>query len=1263
MKKLVFPLIVFLIFVLCLPLYASGNDVLVTVEPTSMTFVSAEHPDNTFSNSNNMLISGGDDANILFISFETSCLADLGYVLLNINVGNDSATMTEVYLLDNYLVDESTLTYNTMPELDSEKIIGQYALAAGDNKVELSSVLDKVSGEYFTLVFKSTDTDVHSYYVDFESIDSVSASNASVTVDDVEYFYGYSDDYFNRYGGSFGKSTLSVIKDPVDGLNKILEVSSGGTGRIKLYNALSHDALEESDFDKTYRFCFRVKDGNADVGNLRYGIMPASGTQWSYADSVLKSDVNDEGWTDISYDLKLSETFVTVDTVNDPMFTINMVGDNYLDQIYVAQLDGNGKERLAIIDSQSGIAALIYDAALPVAASYTSSTNPDKAYIGKDIAVGNSNSDSKIAFVSYVNTAIHLKNSLLLKIPDSVGGLSGAEVFLLPNYLVDESKLTYNTMPYYGDIFVGKYDIKGGEGVDISHIADKITGTYFTLVIRSDYHAYSENFENMTSIEKAASPTLGYSDTYFYSVGGRTSNLSVSEISGTKALYAKTNTTSYTGRYKFFNTLTADEITAADVGKTYRFSLNILAASNTEDDVPDAGNKVVVGVIPASGTTIYENGKVEYKQLSESDWTELVSEYTIAESDVGTQLMFTVQFTKASTSPLIHYYMDDFKAVEIVNGEAATPSEDVTFFEDEMLIVDGVLDNMKAVDIDGKVTSFEITVNNTAVGTSGMVTDVLRIAGKGFNHSLLGMDSDSGELFFTENGEKIYLCNSLGVRYTANGQSIKIQTIYDDNSGCIRFAVGNSLAYCENGKITDCHMVIDGGISGDAYIGVYDAENLVYNDIVCTEMAKDCHEVVGFQIAEITDSVRILAGIDSLCYSKYGFKIDYLVNGQIVNTEKIDGTNKLVYTSVIADDKPITAKSLGTTYLACLVINDIKEGGIINVTPYTIVGDNIHNGKTVTYEIKNQNGLEMTERVSLDGKKIIFFGQSHVYYGNTVLETGTSVLTQEERTGDEGYFYQLCKANGENVTVTNFTFGNHGLTDFVSGSCAANRGCNGVDHISYLKDKYFDYVIMGVGSGERSETNFRSDIETMMHVFRTANSNVKFAILVPASLHGVRTDGVTYPKLLADLKWAEEQGCIIVDWGGVVKGILDGSLEIPNSQFAYNQNSFIVSKSSSDGYHPNQLSGYITTLMTYAAITNKPASGQSYAFCGDGSLCDHSAYRTFDEFNAKYYTYGDKTTNYAEIFASESEMAGIQTAIDNFLEAKSYKNYTYTETE
>ena len=86
--------------------------------------------------------------------------------------------------------------------------------------------------------------------------------------------------------------------------------------------------------------------------------------------------------------------------------------------------------------------------------------------------------------------------------------------------------------------------------------------------------------------------------------------------------------------------------------------------------------------------------------------------------------------------------------------------------------------------------------------------------------------------------------------------------------------------------------------------------------------------------------------------------------------------------------------------------------------------------------------------------------QNYVDQPVTVLEKKQSVLTQEARSNDKGYFYQICKNNGAEVAVTNWTFGNHTFTDLFE-ECSADRGCNGVDHSSYLTDRSFDYVVKG----------------------------------------------------------------------------------------------------------------------------------------------------------------------------------------------------------
>lgn len=133
----------------------------------------------------------------------------------------------------------------------------------------------------------------------------------------------------------------------------------------------------------------------------------------------------------------------------------------------------------------------------------------------------------------------------------------------------------------------------------------------------------------------------------------------------------------------------------------------------------------------------------------------------------------------------------------------------------------------------------------------------------------------------------------------------------------------------------------------------------------------------------------------------------------------------------------------------------------------------------------------------------------------------------------------------------------------------------------------------------------------------------------------------------------EQLGITIVDWGRLVYDMVNGNVEVPGGTLKYFQPTFIVSQTEKDGYHPNLLTGYIATLMTYCAVTGESAVGQPYAFCNDTAL--NSTF-DFDAFCKKYYTYGGTKTNFPEVFQSEADMKGIQQLVDQYLAEKAYLN-------
>lgn len=285
------------------------------------------------------------------------------------------------------------------------------------------------------------------------------------------------------------------------------------------------------------------------------------------------------------------------------------------------------------------------------------------------------------------------------------------------------------------------------------------------------------------------------------------------------------------------------------------------------------------------------------------------------------------------------------------------------------------------------------------------------------------------------------------------------------------------------------------------------------------------------------------------------------------------------------------------------------------------------------------------------GKKVIFIGNSHIYYGRTVeAKSPSAAYTLSTRTDDTGGFYQLCKQNGIDVSVTNWTFGGHRLNNIFGGEVCDYSDCSGyntVVHEEYLTDKNYDYVVISPGVGEISGTKFKEDITYITNFFKEANSDVKVIILGNASAHGVNADNKVYePSIPAQYKDLYNEGYPIADWGYLVKNIIDGTETVEGATQEYNKNTFIVK----DKYHPNMLAGYITTLFTYCTITGEKAEGQPFMYFWNASStpADVAAYVE------KYYTNGDADTTFPEILKSEADIRGIQKLIDKYIEEKAY---------
>ena len=283
---------------------------------------------------------------------------------------------------------------------------------------------------------------------------------------------------------------------------------------------------------------------------------------------------------------------------------------------------------------------------------------------------------------------------------------------------------------------------------------------------------------------------------------------------------------------------------------------------------------------------------------------------------------------------------------------------------------------------------------------------------------------------------------------------------------------------------------------------------------------------------------------------------------------------------------------------------------------------------------------------ALDGKKIIFIGNSHTYVGNVVTQTYNSNPSQEKRSNNRGFFWILCQRQGINVEVTNWTFSSHGLSNIFQNPCGVEGACYGLKHEDYLIDRSFDYVVIQPGVGTKSEERIAESIQYVVDFFRKENPDVKFALLGNASVYGNNATNKPYPGITAHYKVLAEQGFIMADWGGLVNDLIHETVKPEGSTMPYFKKSFIIK----DGFHPNMLSGYLASLMLYCAITGEKAEDVPT------DMFQESVMETLLDGHLETSYVHPSDTNFKTALTVESELLGLHKLVDRYLEEKPYMN-------
>ena len=328
----------------------------------------------------------------------------------------------------------------------------------------------------------------------------------------------------------------------------------------------------------------------------------------------------------------------------------------------------------------------------------------------------------------------------------------------------------------------------------------------------------------------------------------------------------------------------------------------------------------------------------------------------------------------------------------------------------------------------------------------------------------------------------------------------------------------------------------------------------------------------------------------------------------------IGATNRAASASVVTPDTPLENGHY------CL---KLQNGKLViaagNKKGYVLAFSNLK-GEINQNQNNLMNGTDImnTQTIrSLDGKNILFAGNSFVYYGYCVIEGN-------QKSTDYGYLYEICKANGDNVNVYDYVWGGKDLKWIYD------------NHLSVADPEFLKTIdIVFLSEAGNNNAELVEDIEEIMALFP---ENTECYYMSHAYAHQANS-----ANILASLPRLVEKGIPVGDWGAIAFDLWTGKVKFPESKLTYNKETFI--KNNGDYHHQNMLSGYLTAQMAYCLATGVSAVGQDYSFC-----CDTNVNPAFDvnAYIEKHYTPG--STNMDKVFESPYDMLEIQKLIDKYID-------------
>ncbi len=152
---------------------------------------------------------------------------------------------------------------------------------------------------------------------------------------------------------------------------------------------------------------------------------------------------------------------------------------------------------------------------------------------------------------------------------------------------------------------------------------------------------------------------------------------------------------------------------------------------------------------------------------------------------------------------------------------------------------------------------------------------------------------------------------------------------------------------------------------GSSVKGYHYLDNIKVRTVEKITSKNETAQIIGVQQSKNSNSIRVIAGVNSLNYGNVGFTFELLSSDGTGWVKVHDEMTNTVFTQITADGETVKAAEEGCRYFIVAVISNIDSDGILCIRPYTTKNCVRNYGEEAVYSLKVDDGSLLTQKTTI----------------------------------------------------------------------------------------------------------------------------------------------------------------------------------------------------------------------------------------------------------------------------------------------------------